>query len=308
MVPVMSVFGPQFGSSQQPVFRFAPSPNGRLHLGHVRSALVGYRLAQRINGRFLVRIEDIDTARCRTEYIASIFDDLNWLGVSWETPVRQQSKHFDDYRRAADQLLAADLLYPCFATRQEIAIVSDPGRCDPDGVPLYPGRGKCIPDAETKRRQRRGEPFSLRLDIQRALARASNLMNSQGINDKSITFAECSSEDTSLARARLIAARPERWGDAVIVRKDTPTSYHLSVVVDDALQGITHVTRGRDLFAATDLHRLLQVLLGLPQPLYHHHAVIIGPDGRKLSKSAGAPSLYSLRAKGITLEDVLRMT
>jgi glutamyl-Q tRNA(Asp) synthetase len=289
-------------SSQVPVqirppsaFRFAPSPNGHLHLGHARSALVGHALAQTVGGRFLVRLEDIDVARCRPEYAASILDDLRWLGVGWETPVRQQSEHFDDYRAAAGRLLAAGLLYPCYASRNEIAAVADQRRCDPDGVPLYPGQQRCISVKESERRQRRGEPFALRLNMGQATATAQAILDG-----RPLTFTELAVNDGAIGCRQTLAAHPERWGDAVIVRKDTPTSYHLSVVVDDAFQGITHVTRGRDLYTATDLHRLLQVLLGLPEPLYHHHTLIKGPDGRKLSKSAGAPSLKSLRAKGLS--------
>jgi glutamyl-Q tRNA(Asp) synthetase len=301
-----------------PVFRFAPSPNGHLHLGHVRSALIGSRLAANNNGRFLVRMEDIDTARCRSEFISSILSDLAWLGVAWETPVRQQSQHFDTYRAAAGRLLSAGLLYPCYASRAEIAAAADLGRTDPDGVPLYPGARSCLSSHETARRAQRGAPFALRLDMERALAEAH-----ARLNGKPLTFIELDVEQgqdisgissgvptpglkqLSLSKqGRVIEARPERWGDAVIVRRDTPTSYHLSVVVDDALQRITHVTRGRDLYAATDLHRLLQVLLGLPAPQYHHHTVIVGPDGRKLSKSRNAASLQSLRAAGLSVQDI----
>jgi glutamyl-Q tRNA(Asp) synthetase len=287
-----------------PVFRFAPSPNGHLHLGHVRSALMGHSLAAGVGGRFLVRMEDIDTARCHPQYIASIFDDLAWLGLSWETPVRQQSRHFDAYRAATETLLTAGLLYPCYASRAELAAAADTGRTDPDGVPLYPGHRPCLSPRETARRRDRNEPFALRLDMQQAIAVARARLGAGPL-----TFAEFGGTGLNGTRGvtgqgQVIEAHPERWGDPVIVRRDTPSSYHLSVVVDDALQGVTHVTRGRDLFAATDLHRLLQVLLGLPVPLYHHHALIMGPDGRKLSKSAGAPSLQSLRAAGLSVQDV----
>ncbi len=290
------------GRSLVPTLRFAPSPNGHLHLGHARSALIGHALATSIGGRFLVRLEDIDVARCRSDYAASILDDLQWLGISWDTPVRQQSQHFDDYRAAADHLLAAGLLYPCYASRSEILAVADQRRCDPDGVPLYPGWQRCISPAEAERRRRRGEPFALRLNMQRALALAR-----ERHGGRPLTFSEVEVAHGNFGMARTIDADAARWGDAIIVRKDTPTSYHLSVVVDDALQGITHVTRGRDLYAATGLHRLLQVHLGLSEPLYHHHMLIIGPDGRKLSKSAGAPSLKSLRAKGLSPVDARKL-
>ena len=177
--------------------------------------------------------------------------------------------------------------------------MADHRHCDPDGVPLYRGGQPYITATEVARRQRRGEPFVLRLNMQQALTTARDILGRQPL-----TFTELDTDGARLGAARAVVAAPERWGDVVLVRKDTPTSYHLAVVVDDALQGITHVTRGRDLFAATDLHRLLQVLLGLPQTLYHHHALIMGTDGRKLSKSSGAPSLRSLRVKGLSPADV----
>jgi glutamyl-Q tRNA(Asp) synthetase len=288
-------------------FRFAPSPNGHLHLGHARSALIGHALAVSTGGRFLVRIEDIDTARCKPEYTVSILDDLAWLGLDWETPVRQQSQHFRDYQASTQRLLADGLLYPCYASRAEILKSSDPRRTDPDGVPFYPGRHGCISAAESARRRQRGEPFALRIDMARALAACNAALAGQAL-----TFTELDAGHGHIGSAleaapgRVLNANPERWGDALIVRKDTPTSYHLSVVIDDALQGITHVTRGRDLFTATGLQRLLQVLLGLPEPLYHHHSLILGQDGRKLSKSTGAPSLKSLRMQGLSATEVRR--
>ncbi len=288
----------------QPVLRFAPSPNGRLHIGHALSALTGYELARLTGGRFILRIEDIDTARARPEFAAAIEDDLGWLGVTWDGPVRVQSQHFDDYRAAAARLLGDGLLYPCFATRSDIAAAaasapSNPDgsqRLDPDGAPLYPGLHKSLAAADVSARQVRGEPFALRIDMPRALDRTRALLDG-----KPLTFTELTADGTPVVHA----ADPARWGDAVIVRKDVPASYHLAVVTDDARQHITHVTRGRDLFAATGLHRLLQVLLGLPEPIYHHHRLIEADGGRKLSKSAGDTSLHNLLRSGLTA-DALR--
>lgn len=284
-----------------PVLRFAPSPNGELHLGHALSALVGYRWARRLGGRFLVRIEDIDTARSRPEYIASAFEDLAWLGIEWEQPALRQSEHFADYTDAAARLESIGLLYPCFASRSELARASKSSGlgADPDGVPLYPDLYKSLPPALAAERRASGEPYALRLRMDRAVALAR-----QRLGGRPLTFHEFD-EDGVITR---VTADPTRWGDAVIVRKDTPTSYHLSVVVDDARQCITHVTRGGDLYASTDLQRLLQVLLEQPEwqdgPLYHHHRLVTDESGRKLAKSAGDTSLRSLRGRGWTLNDV----
>jgi glutamyl-Q tRNA(Asp) synthetase len=281
----------------QPVFRFAPSPNGELHLGHALSALMTFDMARRASGRFLLRIEDIDTARCREEYVRGIFDDLAWLGLSWEEPVLRQSQHFDTYRRAAAELADRGLLYPCFATRGEIAAATGvkPAALDPDGAPLYPGLHKRLTPAQVDARTRRGEVPALRIDMERAVAAARTILDG-----RPLTFTELDAE----GRPKTIEAAPERWGHAVILRKDTPASYHLAVTMDDARQGVTHVTRGRDLFAATGLHRLLQVLLGLPEPDYHHHRLITDRDGRKLAKSARDTSLRSLRGEGLTPADI----
>lgn len=281
------------------VFRFAPSPNGRLHLGHALSAIVGFEWARKVGGRFLLRIEDIDTARCREEFIGGICEDLSWLGLTWDEPVLRQSEHFTDYVAAAERLRAAGLLYPCFATRAEIAAAArrDPEAVDPDGAPLYPGLHKGMSQGEIAARKARREPFALRLDMPAAIEAASRILSGAPL-----TFTELS-EDGS---PREVAADPARWGDAVILRKDVPASYHIAVVVDDARQGVTHVTRGQDLLAATDIHRLLQVLLGLPAPLYHHHGLVADSEGRKLSKSAGDTGLASLRAQGWTADDVRR--
>ncbi len=280
-----------------PIFRFAPSPNGELHLGHACSALVGYDLARTHGGRFLLRIEDIDVTRCRPEYEAQMLDDLAWLGLQWEEPVRRQSEHFAIYAQALRRLEALGLLYPCFASRSEIADAVAGSKAehprDPDGAPLYPGLHRGLSAGEIEQRKARGEPFALRLDMGRALTLATQKTGGP------ITFTEVGPEGP-----RTIVAEPARWGDAVIARKDVPTSYHLAVVVDDALQGVTHVTRGQDLFAATDIHRLLQVLLALPEPLYHHHRLMTDAAGRKLSKSHKAQSLRSLRAEGVTPADI----
>ena len=281
-----------------PVFRFAPSPNGELHLGHALSALVGFERARACGGRFLVRIEDIDVGRSRERFVAGIFADLAWLGLAWEEPVVFQSRRMGAYGEAADRLQAMGLVYPCFATRAEIEAAAAGGPTDPDGAPLYPGLYKGRDGQEIARRMEAGEPYALRLDMERALAAAAAKL--QGA---ALTFTELGEDGT----AQKIAAKPERWGDAVIVRKDVPTSYHLAVVVDDAWQGVTHVTRGRDLFAATDLHRLLQVLLDLPAPLYHHHRLITDDQGRKLAKSARDTSLKALRERGQTPADIRRL-
>ena len=286
------------------VFRFAPSPNGELHLGHALSAMIGHDWAKRLGGRFLVRIEDIDVDRSRDEHLRSILDDLAWLGLSWEKPELHQSQHFGVYRDAAAKLTDLGVLYPCFATRGQIAAavgaaVAAGGReeRDPDGAPIYPGLHRGLDKAEITARQAGGERAALRLDMVKALGIAK-----ARLAGRPLTFREIASDDSE----RIVCADPARWGDAVLMRKDTPASYHLSVVVDDARQGITHVTRGADLYAATDLHRLLQVLLDVPEPLYHHHRLLRGADGRKLAKSTGAPRLKDLRAQGVTADDIRR--
>jgi glutamyl-Q tRNA(Asp) synthetase len=279
----------------RPVFRFAPSPNGELHLGHALSALFGWEAARVARGRFLLRIEDIDTGRSRPEYVAGIFEDLRWLGLTWEEPVLLQSTRFAAYAEAARRLEAMGLLYPCFATRAEIEAAATGGAKDPDGTPLYPGSWKGRSAGEIGQRKAKGEPCALRIDIDKALAAARTRLG-----DRRLTFCELSED----GRPQVVGAEPALWGDAVIVRKDTPSSYHLAVVVDDAWQGVTHVTRGRDLYAATHLHRLLQVLLDLPEPAYRHHRLITDADGRKLAKSARDTSLRCLREAGVTPAEV----
>jgi glutamyl-Q tRNA(Asp) synthetase len=276
-----------------PVFRFAPSPNGFLHLGHALSALLNADMAREAGGRLLLRIEDIDETRCRPEYEAAIYEDLGWLGIPWEQPVRRQSEHYDDYRAALARLDAQGLIYPSFESRAEIARVAL-GH-DPDGAPLYSGRqNRIISVTERMRRINAGEPYALRLDMQAALARTGSLNwyeTGEGV----------AGETSS------IAANPAAWGDVILARKETPTSYHLAVVVDDAAQGITDVVRGRDLFPSTSVHRLLQALLGLPQPRYHHHRLILDIPGRKLSKSTLATGLRELRAGGATAADIRKV-
>jgi glutamyl-Q tRNA(Asp) synthetase len=283
-----------------PVFRFAPSPNGYLHLGHALSALLNFDMARAARGRFLLRIEDIDATRCRPEFEAAIYEDLAWLGLEWEIPVRRQSDRLDDYRAALSELANRSLIYPSFESRAEIArLVAERdangiGLRDPDGGPVYPGVAKTIPLSERERRIDRGEPYALRLDMAGAMAMAGNLMWTE-------TGAGPAGEQGS------VSAQPKAWGDVVLGRKDTPTSYHLSVVMDDAGQGVTHVLRGQDLFWSTSVHRLLQTLLGLPAPIYHHHRLVLDADGRKLSKSTQATALRELRAGGARPDDIRRM-
>lgn len=256
------------------ITRFAPSPTGRLHLGHAFSALTAFRFAQAHGGRFLLRIEDIDTGRCRAEFVDGIFEDLAWLGLSWETPVRRQSEHMDDYAAALARLETLGVVYPCFCTRADIAAAATA----PHGAqPLYPGTCRAL-DTETRAR-RLAEPHAWRIDVTRAAALAGPL----------------SWHDAAKGE---MAATPEVEGDVVLARKDAGTSYHLSVTVDDALQGITDVVRGEDLFSATHIHRLLQALLGLPTPRYHHHALLTGPGGKRLAKRDRAETLVELRARG----------
>lgn len=283
----------------RPVFRFAPSPNGELHLGHALSALIGFEMARRLGGRFLLRIEDIDITRTRAEYVDAIFEDLAWLGLEWEEPVLRQSEHLADYRSAAERLERLGLLYPCVMTRAELAALAlaHPGDIDPDGAPRISRRSMSA--EERARRLEGGQPYALRLDMERALAMAREMTGGTAI-----VFTEVDGDGRTTGQ---VQTRPERWGDVVLVRKDVPASYHLAVVIDDARQGVTHVTRGLDLFAATDVHRLLQVLLGLPEPVYHHHRLIMDASGRKLSKSARDTSLRALRAGGTTPRDVRRL-
>jgi glutamyl-Q tRNA(Asp) synthetase len=245
-----------------------------------------------------LRIEDIDVARCRPEFEAAIYQDLAWLGLTWEKPVRRQSAHFPDYQTARERL--AELLYPCFCSRSDIAarVAREEAKSgtqwprDPDGAPLYPGTCRELTRPEVERRIAAGEAPAWRLDVAKAM--------------RSVTGALAYRRFDPAGGDDRVAADPARWGDVIIARKEVPTSYHLSVVVDDALQGVTHVVRGRDLEAATDIHVLLQALLRLPSPAYHHHRLVADDAGIKLAKSAGSPSLRELRAAGIGAEEVRR--
>ncbi|MDA0996772.1 MAG: tRNA glutamyl-Q(34) synthetase GluQRS [Proteobacteria bacterium] len=273
------------------VTRFAPSPTGYLHLGHAYSALFAAQAAHDAGGRFLLRIEDIDPGRCRSEFDTAISEDLAWLGLAWETPVRRQSEHLPDYQAALDRLAGGGLIYPCFCTRKDIAdeIAAAGGAPQgPDG-PVYPGICRTIAAGERRERVATGQAHALRLDMAAACRRAGPL----------------SWQDDSRGK---IAARPERFGDIVLARKEVPTSYHLSVTVDDALQGVTLVTRGEDLNDATDIHRLLQALLGLPTPLYRHHRLLTDTRGRRLAKRDRAATIRSLREAGRTPAEVRALT
>ncbi|RVD52533.1 MAG: tRNA glutamyl-Q(34) synthetase GluQRS [Mesorhizobium sp.] len=282
-------------------FRFAPSPNGELHLGHAYSALLNQKLAKASGGRLLLRIEDIDTTRCTPEFEAGMLADLKWLGLGWQEPVRRQSEHFAEYRTVLERLIREELVYPAFMSRGEIrALIADSemrGRDwprDPDGVPLYPPADKALPMKERRRRIAENTPFAWRLDVGAAMARAGN----------DLAWAEFS--DETLSATHLVEARPQDWGDVIVARRDIPTSYHLAVIVDDALQGVSHVVRGQDLFSATGVQRLLQEILGLQPPAYFHHRLVLGPDGRKLSKSLGDTGLAALRDAGTTPDDIRR--
>ncbi|MDK9721208.1 MAG: tRNA glutamyl-Q(34) synthetase GluQRS [Rhodospirillales bacterium] len=265
------------------VTRFAPSPTGYLHLGHAYSALFAEAATGKAGGRFLLRIEDIDPVRCRPEFEAAILDDLAWLGLNWEGPVRRQSEHLADYRQALDRLQGMGLLYPCFCSRKDIA-GSGQAPHGPDG-PLYPSTCRGLGAGERADRIGSGQPFALRLDMAAAVRLAGPLAWRD-------------------AEAGEQTARPEIFGDVVLARKDVPTSYHLAVTVDDHLQGVTLVTRGRDLFEATHVHRLLQALLGLDVPQWQHHPLLMGPSGQRLAKRDRAESLRALRGRGLGLEEV----
>jgi len=283
-----------------PVFRFAPSPNGYLHLGHAYSALLNFDLARRSGGRFLLRIEDIDATRCRPEFETAIYQDLTWLGIAWEHPVRRQSEHFCAYRDAIETLTAQGLIYPSFESRADIARLVAQREADgawprdPDGVPLYPGAAKSLSPDTRAALLESGAPYASRLDMAAAIARVGDL-----------AWSERGAGPAGESGA--VAARPQAWGDVILARKETPTSYHLSVVIDDALQGVTEVVRGEDLFWSTSVHRLLQALLGLPQPIYRHHRLILDAAGQKLSKSTQATGLRELRAEGATAADIRRL-
>ena len=272
------------------ITRFAPSPTGYLHLGHAYSALFSYSAARQGNGgRFLLRLEDIDFTRCRADFEEALLEDLAWLGLEWETPVRRQSEHLDAYVKVAEGLRERGLLYPCFCTRKDILREIELAGGAPHGAegPLYPGICRELSADEQESRIAAGEEHALRLDLGKALA---------SIGPDALTWHDLGRET--------IIAEPERLGDAVLVRKDISTSYHLAVVWDDALQGITRVTRGEDLFEATHLHRVLQALLGLPVPEYHHHGLICDAKGQRLAKRDESETLRSLRNGGETPEAI----
>jgi glutamyl-Q tRNA(Asp) synthetase len=265
-----------------PVFRFAPSPTGHLHLGHALSALLNYEEAKRAGGRFLLRIEDIDPTRCKPEFEQSIYEDLAWLGLKWEAPVRRQSQHFEEYAATLGRLEAEGLLYASYETRADLARLI--ASRDPDGGPRY-AREEGLSPEEAKAREARGEPYALRLDMREALSRIASPIYWDENGER-------------------IEAEPARWGDVVLGRKEMPASYHLSVVLDDALQGVTHIVRGRDLYESTAVHRVLQELLGLPAPSYQHHRLLLDEHGKKLSKRDRSTTLRDLRASGWTAADV----
>lgn len=290
----------EFNSSEtimQPVFRFAPSPNGFLHLGHALSALINLEAARRLGGRFLLRIEDIDVVRCTQAKKQQMFDDLQWLGLEWEEPVLHQSQRFDAYREALGGLQAKGLVYPNGASRKQIQVMIEEwekaqGRVwprDPDGAVHFPR--DLLRDCE-----RGDEQVAWRLDMDRALITVGD----------DLLWQESGPGNINHPKSGFVEADPSRWGDVVLARKDCPTSYHLSVVLDDALQGVTHIVRGQDLFEATSIHRLLQNLLGLPQPLYHHHRLLRDEGGEKLSKSRGTIGIKTLRETGVTPDEIRR--
>ena len=272
------------------VTRFAPSPTGYMHLGHAYSALKSYREAQAAGGRFILRIEDIDRSRARDEFEAAIGEDLAWLGIEWDGAVRRQSEHYDDYAAALDELARRNLLYPCFCTRKAIRAEIAHADAAPHGSdgPVYPGLCRELTRDEQNRRMRAGEAFALRLNVARAATQAGPLFW------------------TDRKQGR-IEALPEAAGDVVLARKEVPTSYHLAVTLDDHLQGVSLVTRGEDLFEATHIHRLLQALLGLNTPDYHHHGLITDDGGRRLAKRNRAVTLRTLRKAGKTPEQILVM-
>ena len=289
----------------QAVFRFAPSPNGRLHLGHAYSALLNQQLAREIGGTLLLRIEDTDRIRCTPALEAHMLEDLHWLGIEWDGEPRRQSEHSADYDETLERLKAMGLAYPAFLSRGEAKRLVEQktaeghsSPCDPDGVPHYPGEERSFSAEERTRRIAAGDPFAMRLDMDRALS-------ASGVAGVALCWQEEGSGPDG--EQGEITADPAVWGDFMLTGRDRSAAYHLACVVDDAIQGITHVVRGRDLYHATSAHRLLQELLELPVPLYCHHDLILDSDGRKLSKSRADTSLGELRAAGATPQDIARM-
>jgi glutamyl-Q tRNA(Asp) synthetase len=274
------------------VTRFAPSPTGRLHRGHAYSALTAFEASRAAGGRFLLRIEDIDRTRCRPEYETALLEDLAWLGLAWETPVRRQSEHMADYRAALERLAERGLVYRCYRTRREIAAAIESA---PHGA-MEAWRGGPLSPQEEARREAEGAPYAWRLSLD-AAAQALG-----GFGDLAFEEEGCGPQGES----GRIAARPELGGDVVLARKDVGVAYHLAVVVDDALQGVTHVIRGQDLFEAAHVQRLLQALLGLPTPVYRHHRLLMGPDGKRFAKRDLAETLAEIRARGVSAEALRR--
>jgi glutamyl-Q tRNA(Asp) synthetase len=268
--------------------RFAPSPTGRLHLGHAFAAWFARDAALRAGGEFLLRIEDLDQTRSRIEYEEGIFEDLKWLGFEWTGPVIRQSKRSDAHREALAKLIASGLVYPCFCTRKEILaeIAAAGGAPHGPNGPIYPGTCRLITRDDAKARMSAGEDHALRLNVEEA-TREVGAMRWEDVE------------------AGLIVADPKCFGDIVLARKDAPAAYHLAVTVDDADAGVTLVTRGNDLFLATDVQILLQKLLELPQPIYHHHKLMLGPDGRRLAKRDQSETIKALREEGVSPEEVL---
>ncbi|HIF26419.1 MAG TPA: tRNA glutamyl-Q(34) synthetase GluQRS [Micavibrio sp.] len=275
------------------VTRFAPSPTGRLHLGHAYSAIFAYRNAQTRGGRFILRIEDIDTIRCRAEFEEGIFEDLAWLGLSWETPVRRQSEHFEEYKKALQTLQSQDLLYPCFCTRKEIqeeVARADSAPHGPEGA-LYPGTCRHLSDDERAARIKNGDAYALRLDISKALSTLEAPLEWEDL-DKGLQI-----------------ATPEILGDVVLARKDTPASYHFCVTLDDHLQGVTLVTRGEDLFYATHLHRLLQHLMNLNVPQWRHHGLLLDDEGKRFAKRNQSVTIQHMReVQNLSPQEVIDKT
>lgn len=278
------------------VFRFAPSPTGYLHRGHALSALLNQRAAEATGGRFLVRMENVDTTRAREDFEAAIFEDLAWIGLRWEEPVLFQRDRFDSYARALAELDKLGLLYPAFMSRSEIAAaVEKAGPAwprDPDGAPHYPGSEREWSQSRRQAEIANGQPYALRLDMTRALSGVPAL------SWKSV-------DPFGVEPVTTHAAGAARWGDVILARKEVHGSYHIAVVVDDAFQGVTDIVRGKDLEAATSVHRLLQTLLGLPEPRYFHHRLILDEDGKKLSKSRGSETIHARREAGETPAELI---
>ena len=274
------------------VTRFAPSPTGYLHVGHAYSASLAYQKAKEAGGRFILRLEDIDQTRCHSKFEEAIFEDLTWIGLKWETPVRKQSDHFDDYTAVLDRLFDQDLVYPCFCTRKEIAAEINRSQTAPHGPegPLYPGTCKHLSTAERDKKFASNAPYALRLDMAAAL---------KMVDVSALFFEEVGKG--------FMRCDPTKFGDAVLARKDTPTSYHLAVTLDDALQGVGLVVRGQDLFDAAHLHRLLQHILHLPTPRYLHHGLVSDMKGRRLAKRDNSVTLREMRAQGYSPDDVQKL-